>query len=412
MDPREEPTALVSPAELEAEYQRALRQHYADGRRGMRTATTTLSFVVMAAIVALLPLWAPARLALGVGVETTLPLALVSALSIVHAAIAYRRGGPESRWNTLAEGIESTCSVGCSMLLIYASGSATSAFWLYLVLFIADAWNNPRHAPVQLALYAAGTLGLALGFVAGGAATDAAITGSLGVLGVASIHAFAASAKQRLRAEAERRCLRVRLEGVLVERERGRIAKDLHDGVAAELSALVWRARELKEALGEGRAAALADSIMADARRSLTELREVVQAQRAASEGWEEVVAELRARVERLCEHALACEVVTVDLPDAAEVPADVRFHLLRIVQEAVRNVVQHAEARAVRVELERGSALSIRVLDDGRGIPEKAFAAPHGGLSNIQERVRDLGGEAVWQRDAGTQLLVTFPLR
>lgn len=261
----EEPTALISAEELEAEYQRALRQHYADGRRGMRSMPTTLSFVVMAAVVALLPLWAPARRALGVGVETTLPLALVSALTIVHAAIAYHLGGPESRWNRLAEDLETACSVACAMLLIHASGSATSPFWLYLVLFIADAWNYPQTERLQLTLYAAGTLGLALGFFTRGAPTDAAITGSLGVLGVASIHAFAASAKQRSRADAERRCLRARLEGLLVERERGRIARDLHDGVAAELSALVWRTRELKEAIGEGRAAALADSIMLDA---------------------------------------------------------------------------------------------------------------------------------------------------
>ena len=144
----------------------------------------------------------------------------------------------------------------------------------------------------------------------------------------------------------------------------------------------------------------------------MTELREVVRAQRVASEDWDDVVAEFRARVERLCERSLACEVVTVDLPDAAEVPAAVRFHLLRIVQEAVRNVVQHAEARSVRVEIERGSALSLRILDDGRGIPQEAFGAPHGGLSNIQERVRDLGGEAIWLRDGGTRLLVTLPLR
>ena len=401
----------MAPEELAAEYGRALTEHYTEGRRGMRSVGSTALLVAMGAVVAFLPLWSPARRVLGVGLESTLPLATISALSIVHAAVAFRRAGVLSRWYRTAEDIESFCSVSCGVSMIYLSGAATSVFWIYFVLFIADAWNTPQYATRAVLMFAGGTVVLSVAFAARGAVTDAAVAASLGVLGVACMHAFASSVRHRMRAEAERRILRGRLERLQVERERDRIARDLHDGVAADLSALVWRARELKETVGGGEAAVLVDGLVADARRSLEDLREVLSAQRASEGTWDAFVAELRTRVERLCAASLSWEVVSTDSPGASVVPIEVRIQLLRIVQEGVRNTVQHARARAVRVEIERGTELRVCISDDGKGIPDDARVAPGRGLANISRRARELDGDASWSRAEGTRLVVRLPL-
>ena len=406
--------AALSEEAMDVELDRAMSEHYAEGRRGMRSFTATALLVAIAAGVALLPAWLPARRVLGVGIETTLPLTTISALSIVHAAIAFRRVGAHGRWYRAAEQLESLCSVSCGAALIYFSGSATSVFWIYFLLFVADAWNNPRDAKICIAMYSVATTALAAAFALREASADVAVTASLGVLGAVCIYVFAASAKHRLRGEAERRVLRSRLERLLVERERDRIARDLHDGVAADLSTLLWRARELKEAvagLGDGQATSIVDDLVNDARSSLDELREVVFALRVSGGKWDEFLAELRTRVTRLCAGSLRCEIAIHDDETAPMVPVDVRVHILRIVQEGVRNAVRHARAQVVRVEIERGARIVIRVSDDGEGIPDDALSTSRGGLSNIAKRARILGGEASWSRNGGTELVVTLPL-
>jgi len=126
---------------------------------------------------------------------------------------------------------------------------------------------------------------------------------------------------------------------------------------------------------------------------------------------WDEFLAELRTRVTRLCAGSLRCEIAIHDDETAPMVPVDVRVHILRIVQEGVRNAVRHARAQVVRVEIERGARIVIRVSDDGEGIPDDALSTSRGGLSNIAKRARILGGEASWSRNGGTELVVTLPL-
>ena len=64
-----------------------------------------------------------------------------------------------------------------------------------------------------------------------------------------------------------------------------------------------------------------------------------------------------------------------------------------RIVQEALTNVVRHAEARrcVVRLALDAAGALRIEVEDDGRGIAPRARAGV--GLASMRERAEELGG-------------------
>ena len=408
--------AAIPPAELDVELDRAMTEHYVEGRRGMRSLVSTSLLVALAAGVALLPAWPPARRVLGVELKTTLPLAAVSALSLVHAAIAFGRVGGRGRWYRVAEHVESLCSVSCGVALVYLSGSAASVFWIYFLLFIADSWNNPRDVGIHMGLFGLASAALAGAFGARGALTDVAIAGSIGVLGAVCIYAFASSARHRLRGEAERRILRARLEGLLVERERDRIARDLHDGVAADLSTLLWRATELKAAVaaaGNGEATSIVDELVSDARSSLDELRAIVFALRVSGGTWDDLRAELRTRVARLCAGSLRCEIAFHDDADAAEVPVDVRVHVVRIVQEGVRNAARHARAQVVRVELERGADdVVVRVADDGEGMPEGALEASRGGLANIAKRAELLGGAASWTYDGGTRLVVTLPLR
>ncbi|MGH9417106.1 MAG: ATP-binding protein [Terriglobales bacterium] len=97
--------------------------------------------------------------------------------------------------------------------------------------------------------------------------------------------------------------------------------------------------------------------------------------------------------------------------------PAPVELCLYRCVQECLNNIVRHAQARRVRIQIFSGdSGLEIRVGDDGRGFaPQLLHTAgePHGmGLAGIRERLRGVGGELQIhaQPGAGAELRLQVP--
>lgn len=88
---------------------------------------------------------------------------------------------------------------------------------------------------------------------------------------------------------------------------------------------------------------------------------------------------------------------------------------LFRILQESLTNILRHAQATQVNVELHRSDAsFTMRIADDGIGMPENPRAGAQSfGLQGIKERVRMLGGELVIDSapGAGTTLTVAIPL-
>jgi len=98
--------------------------------------------------------------------------------------------------------------------------------------------------------------------------------------------------------------------------------------------------------------------------------------------------------------------------------PSAVESALYRTVQEALTNVVKHADARVVRVRLRRNPRhVSCMVYDDGVGYPRGAragFVPGNGlGLIGIRERAKALGGRLriMSQRGRGTALIVRIPI-
>ncbi|MGA9483160.1 MAG: ATP-binding protein, partial [Candidatus Acidiferrales bacterium] len=93
--------------------------------------------------------------------------------------------------------------------------------------------------------------------------------------------------------------------------------------------------------------------------------------------------------------------------------PPDVEKSLLRISQEALSNVVKHAQAREVRIELLlEAQQAQLRVKDDGRGFQPELHAGTYG-LTSMQDRTKALGG--VWTIQSapgrGTEVHASIPI-
>jgi signal transduction histidine kinase len=206
------------------------------------------------------------------------------------------------------------------------------------------------------------------------------------------------SDRQRLAVLAERRD---DAERQAVAEERVRIARDLHDVVAHHVSVIAVQAEAAQEvvATDPDRAEKAMANVADTARAALGELRRLLGALRADSDlAPQPDLAALDGLVASVRQTGLA---VTLRVDGAAlDVGGLVGVAAYRVVQEALTNVLKHAEARHAEVTVAvEGDVVVVTVSDDGRG---ETFEARGGrddeaaglGLHGMRERVRILGGD------------------
>jgi signal transduction histidine kinase len=188
------------------------------------------------------------------------------------------------------------------------------------------------------------------------------------------------------------------------EEERSRIAAALHDDVCQQLTGLKMRLQTLGLERGPGAAETrariedLCDQFTGLERQILA-LTDPVYA-RLEMLG---LTASARALCQRISqEHDIALEFDSDGVP--AGLCAGVTLALFRVLQEAMDNVVTHADARRVTVSLVgTASAIDLDVQDDGVGFdPEAAMRTGAVGLVGIRERLRLVGGRGTFESRPG----------
>jgi signal transduction histidine kinase len=103
-----------------------------------------------------------------------------------------------------------------------------------------------------------------------------------------------------------------------------------------------------------------------------------------------------------------------IELPAGTRLPSKLETTIFRITQEALTNVVKHAEATTVRVTIAyRERSVVLTVEDDGRGFSHEPGTAHGFGLVGMRERVASVNGALNIEstRGAGTRLAVELPL-
>lgn len=200
--------------------------------------------------------------------------------------------------------------------------------------------------------------------------------------------------------------------------ERRRVAEDLHNGVVQELVGLGYSLPSVERQLGP-------DGDFAQARGTLARATELVQRNVAAlrslmtdlyppdlkGEGLREAVQQLVSTEA----HAAGLD-AEVRIEENLDLPVASGGLAYRVIREGLRNVVKHAEATRVTVELGRyeGQVL-VRVVDDGRGPGPVPVTSPEGhlGLRLLTDTVVDVGGtlEVAEGPTGGTSLVARFPV-
>jgi signal transduction histidine kinase len=198
------------------------------------------------------------------------------------------------------------------------------------------------------------------------------------------------------------------------EAERRRIAGDIHDDTVQVMAAVNLRLQSVRRSvqplLPPDRVADL-DALVLAVREATGRLRRMlVELDPAPTTG--DVAGALRSAARSALDGSPLTSEVVVQI--TGEPSAIVARTLLRITREALANVVKHAEARTVRVELrEEPGYYVLRILDDGRGIAGQDATGPlHRGLRSMREQADSVGGAfAVTTRpEGGTEAQARLP--
>lgn len=200
-----------------------------------------------------------------------------------------------------------------------------------------------------------------------------------------------------------------RLSLTLREEERGRIARDLHDGAGQALTAARLQLTSLRKAIPQGSSSERLSAAVHHIDEAMEEIRRSTAALRPPA------LAELglQGALERHAEAIASASGIDVSL--SMELPDNLQSHvetsLYRIIQEALTNVVRHSGATRVQVTSRMDSKkLQLSIQDNGQGLA--ADLERGGGLRSIEERARSLGGDAYFvEANPGLRVEVVLPM-
>jgi signal transduction histidine kinase len=240
----------------------------------------------------------------------------------------------------------------------------------------------------------------------------------LGVFGVSFVtkHEFTADERRLYLALADRAAVAIQ-NAELYERaqhaasleERQRLARELHDSVSQALYGIALGTRTARMRLGEDphNAAEPIDYVATLAQAGLAEMRALIFELRPESLEQEGVVAAIEKQTASIgARYKLD---VTLDLGEEPDCAIDIKEALYRIAQEALHNVVKHAQAQHVEVRLRRDAGtVQLVVRDDGRGFDTTQSFPGHVGLQSMPERAQKLGGTVAIESAPGSGTTVT----
>jgi signal transduction histidine kinase len=198
------------------------------------------------------------------------------------------------------------------------------------------------------------------------------------------------------------------------EAERSRIARELHDETGSALTAFLLGLAAIESAATLPEARQTSAAVRKSAKSALENVGRLAFALRPPTLdefGLPPALKDLSSGLEERGGPKVELE---IDLPGGKRLPAKLETAIFRVTQEALTNVVKHADAKTVRITFAcRERSVVLAVEDDGRGFSKAQRPDGGFGLIGMRERVASLNGslEIESKRGAGTRIAVEIPL-
>ena len=198
-----------------------------------------------------------------------------------------------------------------------------------------------------------------------------------------------------------------------VEKERTRIATDMHDDLGANLS----RIKFLSETMGikKQKQETIEDEITSIRHYShemIDKMGEIVWALNEKNDSLSDLLSYTRSyTVEYLSQNGLQSSIETPIQTPTTFVSGEFRRNVYLTVKEALHNIVKHSGASKVDIRVEAGKHLLISIHDNGKGFDEKNIRPFSNGIPNMKKRIGTLGGSLEIKNTDGSTITLVVPL-
>ncbi len=192
-----------------------------------------------------------------------------------------------------------------------------------------------------------------------------------------------------------------------IERERNRISEDLHDDLGAGLSSIAMMTGVMKDLVTDDTSKQTAEEVSTEATELVARMREIIWSMNSKNDTLENLIQYIRHYAERYLEkNSIECKfTVTGEIP-LLNLSGDKRENLFLVVKETLHNTVKYAMSTSVALDVKLNQkAILIRIADNGQGFDMSKIGKFGNGLSNMNKRIENTGGQYLIQSepDKGT---------
>jgi signal transduction histidine kinase len=198
-----------------------------------------------------------------------------------------------------------------------------------------------------------------------------------------------------------------------IEKERTRIATDMHDDLGAGLS----RIKFLSETIGIKKQQQQpieedVNKIREYSHEMIDKMGEIVWALNEKNDSLIDLMSYTRAyTMEYLSQNGIECKTEMPDSFPSVFVSGEFRRNIFLTIKEALHNVVKHSQATEVKLSVSINHHLIIRIKDNGTGFDKNNIRLFSNGLSNMESRVKEIGGKIEIVNEGGTLVSLSVPL-
>jgi signal transduction histidine kinase/ligand-binding sensor domain-containing protein len=200
-----------------------------------------------------------------------------------------------------------------------------------------------------------------------------------------------------------------------IEKERTRIALDMHDDLGAGLSTIRFLSEKVKRNTFSD---ITKNDIqkMADTSNELVEnMNEIIWAMNEKNDTLEDLLFYTRSYAKEYCEeNQLECMVYFPEKIPPVFVSGELRRNVFLTVKESLHNIIKHAAATVVTIQITLNSKLIVTISDNGQGFSISALENISGGngLKNMRKRIESIGGDFNSLNGQGVTIKIEVPLQ
>jgi len=197
----------------------------------------------------------------------------------------------------------------------------------------------------------------------------------------------------------------------LLEKERARIAADMHDDLGAGLTKIKYITEHILEKTDSGETIQPELEKLKGFSSELVEsMGEIIWAISEKNNLLSNTLYYLRSYAVNYCEeNELDCH---FELPENFKdgiVSGNIRRNIFLLMKESLHNIVKHAQANSVTIKVTISETLNLIISDDGKGFSENGDTKGNG-LINMKKRIHELNGTIEFKNNIGTTIIIGLP--